>query len=53
MYFKEKKCKGIKNFFVFNCVDYVNNFELLFFILFGYIKGVFIGVEKEKVGFLV
>lgn len=38
-------------FFVsFNCVQYVSNLELLVVNLFGYVKGVFIGVQSDKVG---
>lgn len=37
---------------VFNCVDYVNNFEFLMSYLFGYVKGVFIGVDEEKMGII-
>lgn len=39
-------------FIVFNCVEYVNNLELLILKLFGYVKGVFIGVDKVVSGFI-
>lgn len=40
-------------FVVFNCVEYVENVNLLLSNLFGYVKGFFIGVNKDKFGIVV
>lgn len=37
-------------FISFNCVQYVSNFELLVVNFFGYVKGVFIGVQSDRLG---